>query len=43
MKTSEAREALPDELSFGESVLAGSVSNVLVAALLTGTLKQPAG
>ncbi|GLI86585.1 homoserine kinase [Rossellomorea marisflavi] len=39
LKTSEAREALPDELSFTESVLAGSVSNVLVAALLTGDLE----
>jgi homoserine kinase len=34
--TKESRGVLPTELPFGEAVTAGAVSNVLVAALLTG-------
>jgi homoserine kinase len=35
LKTSESRDVLPDEVPFQESVLAGAVSNVLVAAFIT--------
>jgi homoserine kinase len=35
LKTSESRNVLPDEVPFQESVLAGAVSNVLVAAFIT--------
>lgn len=34
--TKEARGVLPEELSFGQSVQAGAVANVMIAALLTG-------
>ncbi|WP_221569313.1 homoserine kinase [Alkalihalobacillus sp. TS-13] len=34
LKTEEAREVLPEKISFSESVKAGAVSNVLIAALL---------
>ncbi|MBW3112862.1 homoserine kinase [Bacillus sp. MCCB 382] len=36
LKTSDSRNVLPSTHSFAESVGAGSISNVLVAALLTG-------
>ncbi len=35
LKTSESRDVLPEKVTFQESVLAGSVSNVLVAAFIT--------
>jgi homoserine kinase len=35
LKTSDSRNVLPDSLSFEESVEAGAISNVLVAAFLT--------
>ncbi|EOR24226.1 homoserine kinase [Cytobacillus oceanisediminis] len=37
--TKSSRGVLPSSLSFGEAVSAGAVSNLLVAALLTGNLK----
>ncbi|BCB02345.1 homoserine kinase [Bacillus sp. KH172YL63] len=36
LKTSDSRNVLPSTLSFGEAVGAGAISNVLVAAFLTG-------
>ncbi|MCA1064208.1 homoserine kinase [Rossellomorea aquimaris] len=36
LKTSDSRNVLPPSLSFGDSVEAGAISNVLVAAFLTG-------
>ena len=36
LKTSDSRNVLPSNLSFEESVEAGAISNVLVAAFLTG-------
>lgn len=36
LKTSDSRNVLPSSLTFAESVSAGAVSNVLVAAFLTG-------
>ncbi len=36
LKTSDSRNVLPSRLSFEESVEAGTISNVLVAAFLTG-------
>ncbi|MCA1056038.1 homoserine kinase [Rossellomorea aquimaris] len=36
LKTSDSRGVLPKEMAFKESVLAGSVANVLVAAFISG-------
>ncbi|MGV3011327.1 homoserine kinase [Streptococcus thoraltensis] len=40
LKTSDSRQALPQELSFKEAVLASSVANMAVAGLLTGDLEM---
>ncbi|MGT2832887.1 homoserine kinase [Streptococcus halotolerans] len=39
LKTSDSRQALPQELPFKEAVLASSVANMAIAGLLTGDLK----
>ncbi|MEQ9809814.1 homoserine kinase [Streptococcus jiangjianxini] len=40
LKTSDSRQALPQELPFKEAVLASSVANMAIAGLLTGDLEM---
>lgn len=39
LKTSDSRHVLPEELTYKEAVVASSIANVMIAALLKGDLK----
>jgi len=40
LSTAEMRKVLPRELSFGDAVIASSISNVMVAGLMSGDMER---